>query len=132
MTGIENEAKLKVTNSFSENGSTYLFPCKYFFASNNSNQYYSHGDAKKKKKTSITTGWTAMPFGSGIKRQGAGRETTVRNLRSPGGNPWTIVVANKLRETLSTSFESDIMRQIRIIYMLFLTSNLSFMFLHLK
>jgi hypothetical protein len=125
MTGIENEAKLKVTNSFSENGSTYLFPCKYFFASKNSNQYYSHGDA-------ITTGWTAMPFGSGIKRQGAGRETTVRNLRSPGGNPWTIVVATKLRETLSTSFESDIMRQIRIIYMLFLTSNLSFMFLHLK
>jgi hypothetical protein len=50
MTGIENEAKLKVTNSFSENGSTYLFPCKYFFASNNSNQYYSHGDEKKKKK----------------------------------------------------------------------------------
>jgi len=23
-----------------------------------------------------------MPFGSGIKRQGAGRETTVRNLRT--------------------------------------------------
>jgi len=84
MTGIENEAKLKVTNSVSENGSTYLFPCKYFFASKNSNQYYSHGDAKKKKKkkASITTGWTAMPFGSGIKRQGAGRETTVRNLRT--------------------------------------------------